>query len=121
MYIKFQVASLFLSPTAVIEMLKEGRPEEADTSSLLCLLTGGDKSSETTIKRLRENFPGTIILQGYGQSEVAGPITQYRHSNSYQLSLLHNKPSSVGPVVRGFSVKVSSCTFLQVKHYLIFT
>lgn len=92
-------------------MVKAGRPKDVDTSSLSYFVTGGDKCSEAILKNLREQLPGTIIFQCYGQSEVAGLMTSFKPNYPYEISLLDQKLDSVGIPLPGFSLKVKYCWF----------
>lgn len=99
---------MFLSPTATIAMLDAGRPNVVDTSGFLVFFTGGDKTSRHNLQRLCEQLPGTVIVQVYGESEVGGLITAFKHYDSHQVSLLEQKFISVGASLPGFRLKVNT-------------
>lgn len=87
-------------------MLKVGRPDNVDTSSLLCVLTGGGVFSEKQLLALRDLLPGTYISQGYGQTEVAGVLTCFRMNEVKDALRLHYKPASCGRPIHGIWYKI---------------
>lgn len=87
-------------------MCKAGRPDNLDTTSLLCLATGGGNLSETYLNALKDYLPGTFLTQMYGQTEMAGTITAYDMCSVRDAILLHQKPTSCGRPIKGISYKV---------------
>lgn len=87
-------------------MIKVGRPEKLDTTSLWTVLTGGATLSEFYLKKLRDLLPGTFIFQGYGQTEAGGILTLFKTRDAKERMLLYNKPNSVGTPFSGISYKV---------------
>lgn len=102
-----QINGIFVAPSMAIEVIKVGRPDGVDTTSLWAFLTGGCSISKKNIEELRDVLPGTFVLQVYGQSEVAGVLTQFRVNDVKETLLLHRKPTSVGKIVPGLTCKVS--------------
>ncbi|EEZ99576.2 uncharacterized protein LOC655644 [Tribolium castaneum] len=103
---KYKVSFAFLAPSQASEMLKVGRPDNVDTSSLLCVLTGGGVFSEKQLLALRDLLPGTYISQGYGQTEVAGVLTCFNMNDVKDTLRLHYKPSSCGRPIHGIWYKI---------------
>lgn len=81
-------------------------PPRINLESLRVLITAGEPLSTEIMLRLREKYPSTIIVQGYGSTESAGVISLFRISDSEDVRLLTNKPSSCGRPVAGISYKV---------------
>ncbi|XP_044268934.1 4-coumarate--CoA ligase 1-like [Tribolium madens] len=103
---KYEVSFAFLAPSQASEMLKVGRPDNVDTSSLLCVLTGGGVFPEKQSLALRDLLPGTYISQGYGQTEVAGVLTCFNMNDVKDTLRLHYKPSSCGRPIHGIWYKI---------------
>nr|XP_023026911.1 luciferin 4-monooxygenase-like [Leptinotarsa decemlineata] len=100
------ISSLFLSPSQAVDMVKAGRPDHLDTTSLWTCFTGGAALSEKYIETLRDLLPGCFVFQVYGQSEVAGILTQFKTNQVRDCLYLHQKPRSVGVAVAGFKYKI---------------
>lgn len=72
-----------------------GRPFGIDTSALKAFITGGEKVSSATMNGLREVFPGTIVSQGYGQTELVF-LTCFDLNSPVELEMTLRKPQSCG-------------------------
>ncbi|XP_074034975.1 luciferin 4-monooxygenase [Leptinotarsa decemlineata] len=103
---KYKISSLFLSPSQAVDMVKAGRPDHLDTTSLWTCFTGGAALSEKYVETLRDLLPGCFVFQVYGQSEVAGILTQFKTNQVRDCLYLHQKPRSVGVAVAGFKYKI---------------
>lgn len=102
-----QVTFALLAPPQFISVLRVGRPDGVNTSSMLCCLTTGSTVSAKNIKKFRDLLPGTNVFQLYGQTETAGPVTGFGSKQPNRSLLLYQQPSSVGIPIPGFSYKVS--------------
>lgn len=101
------MSTLFLTPNAALNMCRVGRPDNLDTTSLLCLAIGGGILTEMYLNSLKDYLPGTFVTQIYGQTEVAGIITTFNMFSVQDALLLYRKPRSCGRPIRGISYKVS--------------
>lgn len=75
--------------------------------NLKLLVTAGEYLTPDVLVRFRNNFPNTIITQGYGSTESAGVISLFRIADPEDVLLLKNKPASSGRPVAGISYKVN--------------
>ncbi|CAG9855968.1 unnamed protein product [Phyllotreta striolata] len=103
---QYRVSTLFLAPSMAISMIKAGRPDNINTTSLWCFLIGGASIQQKYLLDLRENLPGTFVFQGYGQTEVAGILSFFNTSKVKETLFLHYKPKSVGLIVPGTKYRV---------------
>lgn len=87
-------------------MLRAGRPDGIDTTSLWALMNGGGSVSELHLKEIRDLLPGTFVFQAYGQSEVAGILTLFKTNEVKESVMLYYKPNSAGTPVPGLTYKV---------------
>lgn len=87
-------------------MLRSGRPEAVDTTSLRTYTIAGGPISESHLIEMRELLPGTFVSQGYGQSEVAGTLSFFKTKYVKETLMLHHKPTSVGTPLPGINYKV---------------
>ncbi|KAJ8951647.1 hypothetical protein NQ318_012318 [Aromia moschata] len=103
---KYKVTSLALAPTLVSDLIKGGRPDGVDTSSLLSCVVGGGSVSATQMNQIRDLLPGTFVFLAYGQTEVAGILTIFQLNQVSHTLALHHKPESSGKPVAGIAYKV---------------
>ncbi|KAG5877740.1 hypothetical protein JTB14_005975 [Gonioctena quinquepunctata] len=103
---KYRVTLLFVSPPYAIDMVKVGRPKGLDITSLQLFLTGGAPMPENITLKLRNLLPETIVLQAYGQTEVAGPLTLFKVNDLKESLYSQYKPKSVGVAVGGIKFKI---------------
>lgn len=106
---------MFVAPGHAISMIKEGRPDGIDTTSLLDFLIGGGHLSAENLLSLRDLLPGTNVFVGYGQTEVAGSGTTFRTNLRKDVLLLHEKLKSCGRPIPGLCYKVYT-TASNVRH-----
>ncbi|KAK5637853.1 hypothetical protein RI129_000151 [Pyrocoelia pectoralis] len=86
-----EVTTSVLNVYQAIKLLSVKKPEGLNTSSLSTLvLTGGIISNDQLLK-VKDLFPGTLICNVYGQSEVAGYLTQFRLSSLSDLEIFCKK------------------------------
>ena len=71
---KHKVSFLYLPPTAVYTMLSQPNVREFDFSSLRHFLYGAAPTSPTKLREAIEVF-GSVMTQGYGQTEVPTSVT----------------------------------------------
>ncbi|XP_018575536.1 4-coumarate--CoA ligase 1 [Anoplophora glabripennis] len=102
---KYQVIGVFLTPFQVTELVKCGKPNDADTSWLLRLSTGGAALSRKYIFALQELLPDTDIIPTYAQTEV-GMLTAFQIHNKAHREYYKKNPDTVGLPVRGVWYKV---------------
>lgn len=102
----FQATLMFLAPNQAIAMLKEGKYDHIDPSSLKEFIIGGAPISSENLKAIRELLPDTNVFSAFGQTEIAGIGTVFRKSESDYLALLEKKPKSCGKPIPGIWYKV---------------
>ncbi|XP_050517591.1 uncharacterized protein LOC126892162 isoform X1 [Diabrotica virgifera virgifera] len=103
---KYKVTSLFGAPSLAAALLKVGRPDGLDTSSLWSFIVGGGYFPKPLLLELRDLLPGTFVYNAYGQTEVSGVSTTFKTANVKDTLYLHSKPTSVGMVIPGIKAKV---------------
>ncbi|VEN42271.1 unnamed protein product [Callosobruchus maculatus] len=103
---KYQITSLFVSPSQMAELVKCGRPENLDTSRLRTCISGRGAISDTLMKEMRALLPGTLVFQMYGHSEVAGAMILFNTSREKDVLLIHKNPRSVGTLLPSICCKV---------------
>ncbi|KAG5893667.1 hypothetical protein JTB14_028821 [Gonioctena quinquepunctata] len=103
---EYMVNSIFLPPYQAADFLNK-RPKNTDASSLEYLMTGTCSVSEKLMKDLKEALPNTVVVQGYGQTETAGLITNFDVSKPEELEFQNKKPASCGKIIGGIKWKVS--------------
>lgn len=101
------VTFIFMAPSSAIMLLKTGRPDGVDTTSLTDVIVGGGPLSAENNLALRDLLPGTNVQLIYGQSEGAGIVTMFRIGDRRDVLQTFNKPTSSGRPILGFSYKVS--------------
>lgn len=97
---------MFIAPVLAIAMIRTGRPEGIDTTSLLEVLTGGSAMTISQMREFRDLLPGTNVTQGYGQTEVAGAITLFKSNKRRDVLLAWSRPDSCGRPIKGIWYKV---------------
>ncbi|KAJ8919720.1 hypothetical protein NQ315_006248 [Exocentrus adspersus] len=103
---KYKVTNMFLAPSQVVDVVKAGRPDGVDTTSLLSCMIGGATISRKLTGELRDLLPGTFVAMAYGQTEVTGVIAFFRINQVKDTLALHHRPESVGRIAPGFKYKV---------------
>lgn len=88
-------------------MLKVGRPDNVDLSSLSMIACPGLAVPDSYIQELKKIFPGTLILQSFGQTEVGGAITLFTGYSSKKIALALSNTRSIGLPREGMSYRVS--------------
>lgn len=101
-----KVTLSFMAPSQAIHVLKAGRPENVDTTSLLDVIMGGGPISTENLESIRDIFPGTNVHLAYGQTEVGGASTVFKPASREDLLLMLLKGNSSGRPMPGFSYKV---------------
>ncbi|XP_045473077.1 luciferin 4-monooxygenase-like [Harmonia axyridis] len=102
---RYKIESAFLGPFECITVIRTPKSPEYDTSSLKTLCTGGAAVREIVFIALRRVFPGCLVFQTYGQTEVGGLLVKWATKNPEDLSLLYAKPGSCGRTFGGFWYK----------------
>lgn len=88
-------------------MCKDGRPADADISSLLLVVLTGAPVTLNQIKYFRSCFPNTILANVHGQTELCGQTLAFRPDlNPKDTKFLMEKPLSVGKPMPSYSYKV---------------
>uniref|UniRef100_A0A6P7GFQ1 4-coumarate--CoA ligase-like 7 n=1 Tax=Diabrotica virgifera virgifera TaxID=50390 RepID=A0A6P7GFQ1_DIAVI len=100
------VTSIFVAPILAAALLKVGRPDGLDTSSLWNFVISGDYFPKSLLLELRNLLPGTFVFNAYGQTEVSGILTVFKSSSDKEALYLHSKPTSVGLIIAGIKAKV---------------
>ncbi|CBI40068.3 unnamed protein product, partial [Vitis vinifera] len=73
---KYKVTDLAVAPPVVVAMSKKAVTEGRDLSSLETVASGGAPLGKELIEAFTAKFPGTVISQGYGMTEVIGRISE---------------------------------------------
>lgn len=94
------------APNLAIDMIKVANPEKVDTSSMREFVIGGASLSVEFLRKLRVLLPGTMVFQGYGQTENCGIVTTFKSNKPADLLRIENKPSSCGRPINGLTCKV---------------
>ncbi|XP_018575518.1 4-coumarate--CoA ligase 1 isoform X2 [Anoplophora glabripennis] len=102
---KFRVCLVMLSPFAISELAKYGKPPNFNADSLVKILTGGAVSQTKYWKLLQDILPDIDILQNYGLTET-GVIAYYEAYNKVHREHYMTHPESIGFPVRGVWYKV---------------
>ncbi|KAK4873124.1 hypothetical protein RN001_015153 [Aquatica leii] len=100
----FKVTLGFLSPMHIAILLQNPSPSSYDLSNLKFLFFGGSAMLEEQIVKIRAYVPNAYALCLYGLSELA--TAGLRFTNSNDLKLLIENPTSCGLPVAGFSYKI---------------
>ncbi|KAF2885985.1 hypothetical protein ILUMI_20187 [Ignelater luminosus] len=103
---KYKVGGLFLNTFQMIEMCKNGRPEEADISSLRIVVYGGAPTTKEQNIYFQSCFPEAVMQYGYGQTEATGTIITFDPMDPRDLKLMKEKPASVGRPIPGYLYKI---------------
>lgn len=107
MYIKkYKISIFYLPPHMVYELLQTKKPQNADTSTLKILISGGATISGDKLVQLREFFPNCVVYQGYGQTELSGIVTIFDLRTKDGLEFSLKKPNSCGMAFPGNQYKV---------------
>ncbi|KAJ8939529.1 hypothetical protein NQ314_011096 [Rhamnusium bicolor] len=102
----FQITTFLSAPNQIIDMIRVGRPDGLDTTSLAACIIGGAALPERLMRVLRDLLPGTFVFMGYGQTEVTGIMTLFSIKQVKHTLSLHYKPESVGIPLAGYCCKV---------------
>lgn len=100
-------------------MLRVGRPDGLDTTSLWSVMVVGGPLSESYILELRDLLPGAFTLLVYGQSEIGGVLTVFKTNKVKESLMLHYKPNSVGTPMYGFDFKVIIFYFHEIIIFIL--
>lgn len=87
-----------------MDILEEKPIEAVDTSSLRDLVIGGSSITKEQIIEARRKFPGPVICQAYGQTEMNGIVTIFNINK--RLDFIEQKPGSCGEGMSGIDYKV---------------
>ncbi|XP_019875437.2 luciferin 4-monooxygenase-like [Aethina tumida] len=102
---KYKVSSLFITPVNLNKLRMNKRPS-VDLSNLKVVLTGSCPISETMMVTLKDYFPNSVILQGYGQTESSGILSSIDVSNRIEVLEQLKHPLTCGKPVPGVWYKV---------------
>lgn len=94
-----QIHVLPASPTFLNMMLMASVQERFDLSSLKMITYGTEPMPESLLKKLKEKFPRTRLLQTFGTSETGIAQTISRSSDSLEMKL--DDPSLNYKIIRG--------------------
>lgn len=87
-------------------MVKMGRPDGIDTTSLCDVFIAGGPASVEQVNALRDIMPGSNVSLVYGMTEGTGYITTFRANVRRDILLAYKNPSSSGLPVPGTKYKV---------------
>lgn len=102
----FKVTLLFVTNSEALKIIRDGIPDNADTTKLVGMAVSGGGISKEKYYEAKYMFPGTMVFQWYTITEMAGPVTFFNLKDNYDKFVLHYHPSSVGKPMPGFSYKV---------------
>lgn len=104
---KTQVEFILLTPNDLQKLCTTGRPEKADLSHLVQIMTTGGPVTKEQMLEMRHIFPGVDIINLYGSSEAGGYSMAFRpHIYAEERRFLLQKPDSCGRPREGVSCKV---------------
>jgi acyl-CoA synthetase (AMP-forming)/AMP-acid ligase II len=100
---KVKPAAVWMVPTMWSKLLEVPDIDRYDKSSLILLGSGGSICPRELKKRIFEHFPNTILIDAFGQSEMA-PITTMRIDTSVEMDAI--KDRAVGLPLSTVEVRV---------------
>nr|CAH7753043.1 unnamed protein product [Callosobruchus chinensis] len=102
---KYKVTLSFLPPYYFSDLLHEHpKNQDADVSSLKVLWTGSCPVIAKQLIEVMTAFPGTFVLNMYGQTELAGAIACITDPSDYDLQ--KKKPDTVGKILSQYKWKI---------------
>ncbi|XP_017786045.1 PREDICTED: 4-coumarate--CoA ligase-like 5 [Nicrophorus vespilloides] len=101
-----KVTFIFMAPSQVVRIIKAGRPEGVDTTSLHDIIIGGGPLSAENNMLMGDLVPGAFVHLAYGQSEATGLLTCFRPSDRRDVLHMHKKYSSCGRPLSGIQYKI---------------
>lgn len=87
-------------------MVKMGRPDGIDTTSLCDVFIAGGPASVEQVNALRDIMPGSNVSLAYGMTESTGFMTTFRENVRRDMLLAYKNPSSSGVPIAGIKYKV---------------
>ncbi len=103
---KYNINTLFLTPTYLIEISNYCRENKVSLSSLKRIIIGTEPISRDKLKQMI-NFFGPIIQQGYGMAEVLPPLTLLSSEDYVNKNALNEERLfSVGKILDGVKIRI---------------
>ncbi|KAF2885425.1 hypothetical protein ILUMI_20748 [Ignelater luminosus] len=105
----YKVNYLSANPHQALDICQNGRPADADTSALRLVIVPGGALTTEQILHVRKcfNFPTTMVLNSYGQSEMNAYTFRFDPAGCpNDMKLWTEKPTSVGRPIQGLSYKI---------------
>ncbi|KAK5639929.1 hypothetical protein RI129_010740 [Pyrocoelia pectoralis] len=97
---------IMLGVTYALTLCQTPKPESLDVSNLRHIILTGSPLTEDQLDVIKTTFPGVLVSQKYGQSEVFSYLTSFDVANPKHLELMNRKESSCGLPTRGTYYKV---------------
>ncbi|KAF2885745.1 hypothetical protein ILUMI_20428, partial [Ignelater luminosus] len=104
----YKVNYFSVNPHQVLDMCKNGKPSDADTSSLVVVALAGAPLTEEQILHIRRcfDFPNALVMNTYGQTETSVNTLGFNPARDpNDMKFLTDKPLSVGRPMPGFTYK----------------
>lgn len=97
---------MFLPPHLLIQLAEFGMPNNISLAHTFVIFTGGSSISGLQIKKVRDAFPGIMIVQAFGQTEISGIIVKPKLDCIEDYEIIKSKLDSCGCGLEGISYKV---------------
>ncbi|KAF5290670.1 hypothetical protein FQR65_LT01960 [Abscondita terminalis] len=95
---------MFITPYRMRQLCNV-KPADVNLDDLKKIYVGGGPMFNSELKKYREMFPNTIVVSGYGMTEI-GLISYFPSSTEKDLKFINEKPTSIGRVLNGVTYKV---------------
>lgn len=102
-----------MAPSQAIAIYKRGRPEGINTTNLADVIIGGGPLAAEHMEEIRELFPGANCNIVYGQTEVAGVVTNFKRNVRQEIIWMYQKPGSAGTIAPDTYCKVRRRKFFN--------
>ncbi|KAJ8967845.1 hypothetical protein NQ314_002607, partial [Rhamnusium bicolor] len=100
----FQVTATFMMPHQAVEFLAHRK--DVNTSNLKYFVNGGSTVTKKLVDDLNEALPHSVIINGYGLTEMTGVITTFNPGIPEDVEMQIRKPHSCGKMNPRFVWKV---------------
>ncbi|KAK6628950.1 hypothetical protein RUM43_002767 [Polyplax serrata] len=94
---KYKPHFTLVSPSGILFLVESPKFNLADVSSFNCIFTGGSILGQSTVEKVKAVWPGINLIQGYGMTELCGPITSTTPGDDLK---------SVGKIVASTELKI---------------
>ncbi|KAK9882810.1 hypothetical protein WA026_023322 [Henosepilachna vigintioctopunctata] len=102
----YKISFIFASVFQVAAIAESEVPNDVDISAFRFLVTGGSVLPLAVVEKMNERFPNVITVQGYGLTEMGGPVFIFSIMNPEHRKWRKEKPTSCGAPMSGIWYKV---------------